>query len=112
MSSDLTRSSENLRQWGSGEGEDLNDTLSASTAILSHLANALNQLASHEVSIRERMKAVRTQEESLDELRRRRKALNAKADAAEKKLSKMSPEVCYNNTQVYTCANKTYSIKA
>lgn len=38
------------------------------------------------------MKAVRTREENLDELKRRRKNLLGKADAAEKKLSKMSPE--------------------
>ena len=93
LSSDLTKSSEYLRQWGAGEGDDLQDVLSASTSILIHLANALNQLANHEASIRERMKSVITQEEHLDELRRRRKALNAKADAAEKKLSRMSPEV-------------------
>jgi hypothetical protein len=38
------------------------------------------------------MKAVRSREESLDEIRRRRRALGAKADSAERKLSKMSPE--------------------
>lgn len=40
------------------------------------------------------MKAVRTREENLDELKRRRKGVIAKADSAEKKLSRMSPEVC------------------
>lgn len=38
------------------------------------------------------MKAVRSREESLDELKRRRRAVGAKADSAEKKLNKMSPE--------------------
>lgn len=38
------------------------------------------------------MKAVRTREESLDELKKRRKSLMSKADAADKKLSKMSGE--------------------
>jgi len=38
------------------------------------------------------MKAIRTREEGLDELKRRRKNIAAKADSAEKKLNKMSPE--------------------
>jgi hypothetical protein len=38
------------------------------------------------------MKAIRTREEGLDALRRRRKNIAAKADSAEKKLNKMSPE--------------------
>jgi hypothetical protein len=38
------------------------------------------------------MKTVRTREEDLQELKRRRRELHAKADAADKKLSKMSPE--------------------
>lgn len=46
----------------------------------------------HEQSVREQMKAIRTREEALDELKRRRKSVGAKADSAERKLSKMSPE--------------------
>lgn len=38
------------------------------------------------------MKAVRSREEALDELKRRRRAVGAKAESAEKKLNKMSPE--------------------
>ena len=38
------------------------------------------------------MKSVRTREEALDELRRRRRRVGASAEAAEKKLNKMSPE--------------------
>ena len=38
------------------------------------------------------MKAVRTREENLDELKRRRKSLFSDAEAAERKLSKMNPE--------------------
>lgn len=38
------------------------------------------------------MKAVRTREENLDEVKRRRKGLVSKADAADKKLSRMSAE--------------------
>lgn len=67
--------------------------MNASATLLSHFANALSQLATHEVAIREQMKAVRTREENLDELKKRRKAVAAKADSAERKLTKMSPEV-------------------
>lgn len=38
------------------------------------------------------MKSVRTREEALDDLRRRRRRVAVAADSAEKKLSKMSPE--------------------
>jgi DNA segregation ATPase FtsK/SpoIIIE-like protein len=38
------------------------------------------------------MKSIRTREEGLDELKRRRKSVAASADSAEKKLNKMSPE--------------------
>ena len=67
--------------------------MNASATILSHFANALSQLATHEAIIREQMKAVRTKEENLDELKKKRKAVAAKADSAEKKLTKMNPEV-------------------
>ena len=42
--------------------------------------------------VREHMKAIRTREEDLDDLKRRRKSVAAKADSAERKLNKMSPE--------------------
>jgi len=48
------------------------------------------------------MKGIRTREEELDELKRRRKALISKADAAERKLRKMSPE--HKNLHAQTSA--------
>ncbi|KAJ3928744.1 MAG: hypothetical protein NXY57DRAFT_1019727 [Lentinula lateritia] len=92
LSVDFGKAAEALRVWGSGEGEDLLDTLSASTNILTQFAAALSNYASHEHAIRDHMKGIRSREEALDELKRRRKALISKADTAEKKLSKMSPE--------------------
>lgn len=68
------------------------DTLSASTTLLTHFSTALSQYASHGHPMREYLKSIRTKEENLDELKRRRKAVTSKADAAERKLSKMSPE--------------------
>jgi predicted RNase H-like nuclease (RuvC/YqgF family) len=68
------------------------DTLSASTTLLTHFSAALSQYAAHGHPMREYLKSIRTREENLDELKRRRKAVSSKADAAEKKLSRMSPE--------------------
>ncbi|KAI5122848.1 hypothetical protein M0805_003142 [Coniferiporia weirii] len=92
LSGDLVKSSDCLRNWGTGEGDDLQDILTASTTLLGYVASALSQLATHEQTIREYMKGVRTSEENLDDLRRRRKAVATKADTAEKKLGRMNPE--------------------
>ncbi|KAI0372011.1 hypothetical protein BV20DRAFT_941050 [Pilatotrama ljubarskyi] len=92
LSADFARASEALRAWGLGEGEELTDTLSASTTLLLHFSSALAAFANHEVAIREHMKAVRSREEALDELKRRRKSVFNDAEAAERKLSKMNPE--------------------
>ncbi|PSR77162.1 hypothetical protein PHLCEN_2v8027 [Hermanssonia centrifuga] len=89
---DLGKASEALKTWGNGEGDDLGDTLTASTALLLHVASALSRFSSHESSVREQMKAVRTREENLDDMKRRRKSLMSSADSADRKLSKMSAE--------------------
>lgn len=57
-----------------------------------HFAGALNHFSNIEGSIREQMKAVRTREENLDEMKRRRRTLGSRAEDAERKLSKMNPE--------------------
>nr|VWO95973.1 MFS domain-containing protein [Ganoderma boninense] len=92
LSADFARASEALRIWGQGEGDDLGDTLIASNALLLHFSSALAVLANHETSIREQMKSVRTREENLDELKRRRRSLISDAEAADRKLNKMAPE--------------------
>jgi hypothetical protein len=43
--------------------------------------------------VRAHLKTIRSREEKLDELKRKRKGVAAKAEAADKKLSKMSGEV-------------------
>ena len=45
--------------------------------------------------MRDQLKAIRTREESLDDLERRRRAILRKAEDADKKLSKMSPDSKY-----------------
>ena len=64
----------------------------ASNALLMHFTSALNAFANHEMTIREEMKSVRTREENLDALKRRRKSVFSDAESAERKLSKMNPE--------------------
>ena|SRR6266576_1000259 len=68
------------------------DTLSASANILTHYSSALSQHASHGQRMRDQLKAIRTREEALDDLKRRRRSVMSSADSADKKLSKMSPE--------------------
>jgi peptidoglycan hydrolase CwlO-like protein len=68
------------------------DTLNVSTSLLSHFSSALSQYSSHEQVIRDHLKAIRTREEGLDDMKRRKKSLLTKADSADKKLSKMSSE--------------------
>lgn len=92
LSTDLTKASEALKAWGQGEGDDLGDVLTASTTLLSHFSAALTTWASLHHTVRDNMKSVRTREEALDDLRRRRKRVGASAESAEKKLNKMSPE--------------------
>ncbi|KAG2136945.1 uncharacterized protein EDB93DRAFT_771301 [Suillus bovinus] len=89
---DITKAAESLRAWGVGEGDDLADILGASTTLLVNFAAALSAYASTHHGIRDTMKSVRTREEALDDLRRRRRRIAASADGAEKKLNKMSPE--------------------
>ncbi|TFK66478.1 hypothetical protein BDN72DRAFT_799959 [Pluteus cervinus] len=92
LSTEFTKASEALRIWGLGEGDDLGDTLSASCTLLNQFAGALAQYAGHGHTMRDQLKGIRTREEELDDLKRRRRAVVAKADSADKKLAKMSPE--------------------
>ncbi|KAI0725111.1 hypothetical protein C8Q72DRAFT_889146 [Fomitopsis betulina] len=92
LSTDIAKASEGLKAWGLGEGDDLGDTLSASCALYLHFADALQAFANHQGA------SIRTREERLDGLRRRRKALSSDADNAERKLSKMGPD--HKNLQV------------
>ncbi|KAF8147991.1 hypothetical protein B0H34DRAFT_803134 [Crassisporium funariophilum] len=92
LSVDYSKASEALRTWGLSEGEDLGDILGASTTLLNHFSSALSQYAAHGHAMRDQLKAIRTREEALEDLKRRRRAVLRKADDAEKKLSKMSPE--------------------
>jgi hypothetical protein len=92
LSLDVSKASENLRLWGSGEGDDLTVVLGAASALMGFVVQGLAAYAGYEERIRETMKNIRTREEGLDDMKRRRKTLYGRLDAAEKKLSKMGPE--------------------
>ena len=49
--------------------------------------------------MRDQLKAIRTKEEALDDLERRRRSILRKAEDAEKKLGKMAPESKYFSMQ-------------
>ncbi|KIO22334.1 hypothetical protein M407DRAFT_28129 [Tulasnella calospora MUT 4182] len=92
LADDWIKAANSLKAWGAGEGDDLSDVLDKSRELFALVSSAFSQLALHETAIRVHMKAVRTREENLNELKRRRKQVGAKAEAAEKKLSKMNPQ--------------------
>ncbi|KAF8330762.1 Eisosome component PIL1-domain-containing protein [Cantharellus anzutake] len=92
LSLDWGRAADALRTWGSGEGDDLGDIFTHAASMLFHISKAMDQYVVHEQSIRTHLKSIRTKEEELDELRKRRRNVGSKAESAEKKLSKMGQE--------------------
>lgn len=109
LSSDFSKASEALRAWGLSEGDDLGvsclivcrslendnstqDTLSASTILLNSFSSALSAYASQGHGIREHLKGLRSREEALDEVKRRRRTVFRNAEDADRKLSKMNSE--------------------
>ncbi|GAB1528476.1 hypothetical protein RhiTH_011670 [Rhizoctonia solani] len=92
LAGEIGKSAETLKTWGLGEGDDLGDVLSHSTNLLAQFSAALTQYASYEEQIRTQMKSIRSREEDLDEKKRRKRNVDNKADGADKKLAKMSPE--------------------
>ncbi|KAF8749213.1 Eisosome component PIL1 [Rhizoctonia solani] len=92
LAGEIGKSAETLKTWGLGEGDDLGDVLSHSTNLLAQFSAALTQYASYEEQIRTQMKSIRSREEDLDEMKRRKRNVDNKADGADKKLAKMSPE--------------------
>nr|ODN91970.1 hypothetical protein L203_01226 [Cryptococcus depauperatus CBS 7841] len=86
------KASASLSPYGIQEGPDLQDILTQSSALLNHLNSALNVFASHQTEMRVCLKRIRMREEALIELKAQRKSTGAKAENAERKLAKMSPE--------------------
>ncbi|TIA87736.1 hypothetical protein E3P81_03805 [Wallemia ichthyophaga] len=92
MAREVEKVAENLKSWGWGEGDDLKDVCGAASTLIHHLAAATSTAASYQSKIREQFKRIRTREEELDDVKKRRKALAGKIESAEKKLAKMNTE--------------------
>jgi hypothetical protein len=92
LSSDFSKAADAMRTWAISEGDDLSDILSSSKTLLAHFSGALNRYSSIQNIVRDNMKAVRTREESLHELQRRRRRTAASVENIKKKLARMNQE--------------------
>ncbi|KAG1874920.1 hypothetical protein F4604DRAFT_1762948 [Suillus subluteus] len=81
-----------MRTWAISEGDDLSDILNSSRTLLAHFSGALNRYSSIQKIVRDNMKAVRTREESLDELQKRRRRTAASVESIKKKLTRTNQE--------------------
>lgn len=103
-----------LRDWGMGEGDDLEvcpehsfrdiisvnsilfkDVLFHSTNLLTQFSAGLVQFASYSEQVRAHLKLIRTREQRLSKMKKRKRGVDYKVDMANKKLNKMSPEVSF-----------------
>lgn len=82
-----------LNAWGASEGPDLADVGQRASEMLALVASAFETFSNRQTDIRSLLKAVRTAEEELDELKKRRRAVGSRSESEEKKLVKMSSEV-------------------
>lgn len=89
---DLSKACQALSVWGQTEGSDLADITTHASIILSHLSTGCSKFSAHQGDQRALWKSVRTREEELDELQKRRRNTYARAEKEEKKLAKMGQE--------------------
>lgn len=92
LSLDFAKAADAMRTWAISEEDDLSDILSSSRTLLTHFSGALSRYSSIQNVIRDNMKAVRTREESLDDLQRRRRRTAASVESIKKKLTRMNQE--------------------
>ncbi|KAG8735635.1 hypothetical protein FRC10_010340 [Ceratobasidium sp. 414] len=92
LAGEVAKGAEALKNWGMGEGDDLGDVLGHSTNLLAEFSAALTQFASYEERIRLQLKSIRTREENLDEMKKRKRSVDSKAESADRRLAKMGPE--------------------
>lgn len=92
LSNDLAKACSSLEVWGNSEGSDLSDVLAHASSILGHLSAAFAKYADHEAEVRSLWKGIRTKEEELEDLIKKRKSVGSRAEKEEKKLAKMGQE--------------------
>lgn len=90
--SDRNKSSVALRDWGAGEGPDLGDVLAKVAILFQYVATAETQFSEHDATFRLHFKAIRTREESLAMLKRKRDSLASSIESQEKKVGRMKEE--------------------
>ncbi|PWN30548.1 hypothetical protein BDZ90DRAFT_229564 [Jaminaea rosea] len=81
-----------LKAWSEGEGEDLADVLSKLSLLFGHYSAAHTRFDNHLSTLRLHFKSIRTREEGLADLKSRKRNLASKIESVERKLSKMGPE--------------------
>ncbi|GHJ83980.1 hypothetical protein NliqN6_0382 [Naganishia liquefaciens] len=91
-SADISKACHALSVWGQTEGSDLADITTHASIILAHLSTGCAKFSAHQGDQRALWKSVRTREEELDELQKRRRNTYARAEKEEKKLAKMGQE--------------------
>ena len=90
--SDFKKNADALKAWCTDEGEDLYDVLGKLSVLFDHYSNAQNRLNSHLSTERLHFKSIRTREESLADLKSRKRSLGSNIEKVERKLAKMGPE--------------------
>ncbi|KAJ1024122.1 hypothetical protein NDA16_002961 [Ustilago loliicola] len=89
---DFKKNAESIKTWSAEEGPDLNDVVGKVSLLYDHYAASQNRLNSHLSTVRLHFKSIRTREESLSELKSRKRSLGTDIEKVEKKLAKMGPE--------------------
>ncbi|KAJ9120251.1 hypothetical protein QFC22_003151 [Naganishia vaughanmartiniae] len=89
---EIAKAQQCLSLWGQTEGSDLADITTHASLILSHLPTGYSKFSVHQADQRAIWKSVRTREEELDDLQKRRRNTYTRAEKEEKKLAKMNQE--------------------
>ncbi|OJA12723.1 hypothetical protein AZE42_02882 [Rhizopogon vesiculosus] len=101
LSADFAKAADAMRAWALSEGDAISDILSSSRTLLSHFSGALNHYSSIQNVVRDNLKAVRTREEFLVDLRRRRRRAAASVETIRRKLTRMNRENKAFGAQMY-----------
>ena len=90
--SELQKSGEALRAWGSNDGDDLADVLPKIALLYESLHRAELRYNYFVSTTRLHLKSIRSREEALTQIKGRKRQLQAKIEAMEKRLARMGPE--------------------
>ncbi|UZJ56761.1 hypothetical protein CBS101457_006081 [Exobasidium rhododendri] len=91
-SQEFHKAAESIKIWADAEGEDLQDVLGKLSLLLEHYTTSQNRFNNHLSTIRQHFKSIRTREESLADMKGKKRSLGSKIEGVEKRLAKMGPE--------------------